>query len=317
MKVMIAGGTGLIGRALTASLLQDGHEAIVLSRNSVLPNGFPNAARLVQWDGKTANGWGYLVNEADALVNLVGENLSNGRWTAKRKDTIRASRVDAGNAFVQALQQANKLPSVFVQASGVGYYGVQNPHLLDETAPLGNDFLAGVSEKWEASTQPIEALGVRRAIIRSGVVLSDNGGALGLMLLPFRLFVGGPLGKGDQWLSWVHITDEVRAIQFLIENPAANGAFNISAQPVTNLQFARAAGKVMRRPSFIRVPAFMLRLVLGEMSTMVLDGQRVSSKKLTDLGFRFRFANIETALKDLMQQDKKFRSVNEHAEENS
>lgn len=299
MKVIIAGGTGLIGEALTLNLLENGHQVTVLSRSAEAPRGFPEAARLVKWDGKSAGGWGQLVNESDALVNLAGENLSSGRWTAKRKQSIRASRVHAGEAFVQALLQAKKQPAVLVQASGVGRYGVKNPALLDESSPLGSDFLASISKEWEDSTQPVEKLGVRRVIIRSGVVLSRNGGALGLMLLPFRLFVGGPLGTGDQWLSWVHIDDEVRAIRFLIENPAAQGSFNISSQPVTNAQFARAAGKALRRPAFIRIPAFVLRLVLGELSTMVLEGQRASSKKLSDLGFRFRYADIETALTDL------------------
>lgn len=300
MRVIIAGGTGLIGRALTASLLEDGHEVIVLSRSAAAPVDFPGEARLVRWDGRSAEGWGQLINEADALVNLAGQNLSSGRWTSKRKQSILSSRVNAGKAFVQALQQADKLPAVLVQASGAGHYGVENPALLDENAPIGNDFLAGITKHWEDSTLPVEAMGLRRVIIRSGVVLSRTGGALWLMLLPFRLFVGGPLGKGDQWLSWVHIEDEVRAIRFLIENPEAKGAFNISAQAVSNKQFANAAGKIMRRPSFIRVPAFMLRLVLGEMSTMVLEGQRASSKKLTDLGFRFKFHEIESALKDLI-----------------
>lgn len=300
MKVLIAGGTGLIGKALTKSLLEDRHEVTVLSRSAVAPAGFPGGAHVVRWNGKSPDGWGHLVNEADALVNLAGANLSGGRWTARRKQVILSSRVNAGRAFVQALEQAEQLPAVLVQASGVGHYGVENSALLDEKTPPGNDFLAGISKEWEDSTQAVEALGVRRVILRSGVVLSKEGGALGLMLLPFKLFVGGPLGKGDQWLSWVHIEDEVRAIRFLIENHAAHGPFNISAEPITNAQFARTAGKLMQRPSFIRVPAFMLRLVLGEMSTMVLDGQRASSKKLTDLGFNFLYEDIESALKDIL-----------------
>lgn len=302
MKVIIAGGTGLIGRALTMNLLENGHQVTVLSRSTQTPRDFPAGAQLVRWDGRSAEGWGSLVNDADALVNLAGENLSSGRWTAKRKQSILTSRVNAGKAIVQALLLAKKLPAVLVQASGVGHYGVKNLALLDENTALGSDFLASISKEWEDSTQPVEKLGVRRVIIRSGVVLSRNGGALGLMLLPFRLFVGGPLGKGDQWLSWVHIDDEVRAIRFLIENQAAQGAFNLCAQPVTNTQFARAAGKVLHRPAFIRVPAFVLRLVLGEMSTMVLEGQRASSKKLSDLGFRFHFTDIDTALTDLVRK---------------
>ncbi len=300
MKVIIAGGTGLIGKALTSSLLEDGHEVIVLSRSSVPPTGFPSLSRVVRWDGKSPDGWAHLVNGANALVNLAGASLSGGRWTARRKQAILSSRVDAGRAFVQALEQAEQLPAVLVQASGVGHYGVENPGQLDEKTPPGSDFLAGISKEWEDSTRTVETLGVRRVILRSGVVLSKKGGALRLMLLPFKLFVGGPLGKGDQWLSWVHIEDEVRAIRFLIENHAANGPFNISAQPITNAQFARTVGKLLQRPAFIRIPAFMLRLVLGEMSTLVLDGQRASSNKLSDLGISFKYGDIESALKDIL-----------------
>ena len=164
----------------------------------------------------------------------------------------------------------------------------------------GNDFLADVSRDWEASTQPVEAMGVRRVIIRTGVVLSRKGGALRLMLLPFKFFVGGPLGSGRQWLSWIHIEDEVRAIRFLLENGKAGGPFNLAAQSVTNVEFSRAVGKVMGRPSFIKVPAFALRLVLGEMATMVLDGQRAAPQKLTDLGFSFTYNKIQDALASLV-----------------
>ena len=300
MKILITGGRGLIGSALTESLLSDGHEVIILTRDPSKVTLPKPGVSMAQWDGKTASGWGHLVEEIDAIVNLAGENLSAGLWTGQRKQRILSSRVNAGRAVVQAVEKASRKPAVLIQASGVGYYGVNNPGLLDEGAPIGDDFLATVSREWEASTKAVEALGVRRVIIRSGVVFSKRGGALRLMQLPFRLFVGGPLGRGRQWLSWIHIEDEIRAIRFLLENERANGAFNLSALPVTNAEFSKSAGKVIRRPSFFRVPAFVLRLVLGEMSTTVLDGQRVSSEKLTDLGFQFKFERIEDALKDLV-----------------
>lgn len=301
MKVLITGGSGLIGRALTASLTADGHEVIILSRDPGRSKRSVPGVQLVKWNGKTSEGWGHLVEDTDAIVNLAGENLSAGLWTENRKKRICDSRLNAGKAVVQAIENSNHKPSVLIQASGVGYYGVHNPDLLEESAPRGSDYLADVSRDWEASTQPVEPMGVRRAIIRSGVVLSRQGGALGLVLLPFRFFVGGPLGSGRQWMSWIHIEDEVRAIRFLIENESATGAFNLSAQPVTNAEFSKAAGKTMGRPSFFRVPRFLLRLVLGEMSTMVLDGQRVSAKKLIDLGFKFNYGQIEEALNSLVQ----------------
>ncbi len=301
MKVLITGGSGLIGRALTTSLTADGHEVIILSRDPGRSKRSVPGVQLVKWDGKTSEGWGHLVEDTDVIVNLAGENLSAGLWTENRKKRIRDSRLNAGRAVVQAIENASHIPHVLIQVSGAGYYGIQNPDLLEESAPRGSDFLADVSRDWEASTQPVEKMGVRRAIIRSGVVLSRQGGALGLMLLPFRFFVGGPLGSGRQWMSWIHIEDEVRAIRFLIDNESATGAFNLSAQPVTNAEFSKAAGKTMGKSSFFRVPRFLLRLVLGEMSTMVLDGQRVSAKKLIDLGFEFKYGQIEEALNNLVQ----------------
>lgn len=302
MKVIITGGSGLIGRALSAQLVEGGHQVVILTRapervKIVLPG-----VRLQKWDGITARGWAHLLEDTDAIVNLAGENLSAGRWTDARKQSIRDSRVNSGRAVVEAVKASQCKPAVLIQASGVGYYGVKDPALLDESAVNGDDYLSDISRDWEAATEPVESLGVRRVVIRSGVVLSPRGGALARMLLPFRLFVGGPLGSGRQWLSWIHLEDEVRAIRFLIDHPTAEGAFNLVAEPVTNARFAKTVGSIMHRPSFIPVPAFMLRLVLGEMSTVVLDGQRASSSKLTDLGFQFKFWSLESAIKDLVSK---------------
>jgi len=302
MKIIITGGNGLIGRALAEDLAKDGHEVILLSRRPQPATGLQPSIRLEKWDGRTAQGWGKLADGADAIVNLAGENLSAGRWTARRKQAILESRLNAGAAVVQAIQQAVNKPRVLIQSSAVGYYGPRGSESISEDAASANDFLAGVCQAWEASTQPVEALGVRRVVTRSGVILSTNSITLPRMLLPFRLFAGGPLGSGRQWLSWVHLEDEVRALRFLIETPEARGVFNISAQPLTNRQFAQLAGKVMRRPAFFTVPAFIIRLVFGEMSTVVLEGQRVSSKRLTDLGFQFRFPEAEAALKDFLRR---------------
>ena len=204
--------------------------------------------------------------------------------------------------MLQAIQQAKKKPLMLIQSSAVGYYGPSGDEWLSEAAPVAEDFLAGVCQAWEDSTLPAEVLGVRRVVVRSGVVLGNESVAYKRMLLPFRLFAGGPLGTGKQWLSWVHETDEVRALRFLIENPEASGVFNIAAQPLTNRQFAKALGGVMRRPSFFPVPAFAIRLMFGEMSTVVLDGQRVSAERLEALGFHFSFPEIEMALEDLLQR---------------
>ena len=302
MKVIIIGGTGLIGRALAEDLARDGHEVIILSRSSGPAKGFQPGIRLARWDGHTADGWGPLADGADAIVNLAGENLSAGRWTAEQKQAILNSRVGAGAAVVEAVLQARKKPRVLIQSSAVGYYGPTGDELLAEDAPSGDGFLAGVCREWEASTQAVETMGVRRVVARTGVVLSPNSGALPRMLLPFKFFAGGPLGSGRQWMSWIHLDDQVRALRFLMETPGAKGAFNLSATPLTNRQFAQVAGKVMRRPAFFAVPAAIIRLVFGEMGTVVLDGQRVSARRLTDLGFKFRFPDAEAALADLLRR---------------
>ena len=300
MKLIITGGTGLIGSALAENLAGDGHEVIILSRSPQPPTQLPKGVRVEKWDGRTAQGWGALADGADVIVNLAGENLSGGRWTAARKRAIEDSRVNAGKAVLAAIQQAAKRPAVLIQSSAVGYYGISETAVFDENSAATKDWLGKVCQGWEASTQGVEALGVRRVVVRTGVVLSMKGGALPRMVLPFRLFAGGPLGSGRQWISWVHLEDEVRALRYLIENPQASGAYNISATPVTNRQFAKTLGKIMRRPAFFPVPAFMIRLLFGEMGTVVVDGQNVSSQRLTGMGFQFRFPALQEALGDLL-----------------
>lgn len=300
MRVVITGGTGLIGRALSASLAADGHEVIVPSRSPQRALAFPDGVRVVRWDARTAQGWGELVDGADAIVNLAGQNIF-GRWTAEYKRRIRESRLEAGQAVVEAVEQAKTKPKVVVQASGVGYYGPRGDEIVTEDASAGEGYLGRTAVAWEGSTAPVEGLGVQRAIARIGIVLSTKGGALPKMLLPFRLFVGGRLGDGSQWFPWIHIADAVRALRFLMENDRAQGPFNLAApNPLTNAQFTRALGRVLGRPSFLRVPSFAVRLVFGEMSTLVLDGQRAVPRHLEELGFDFRFPQIEAALEDLL-----------------
>lgn len=302
MRVIITGGTGLIGSALSRRLLDRGDEVILLSRN---PQNYqdqaPPGARLESWDGKTATGWGRLINSETAIVNLAGENLSAGPWTNERKKRITDSRVNAGLAVATAIQQATHKPLVLIQSSAVGYYGPQGQGIINENHKPGSDFLSQVCLDWEASTASVEKLGVRRAVIRTGVVLSMQSGALPKMVLPFRLFIGGPIGSGKQGFPWIHIKDEVAAIEYLIDHPLAEGAFNLAApQPVNNLQFARAIGNALKRPSIFPVPAFILKLVLGEMSTILLDGQFAQPERLLEHAFEFSFTDAESALRDLL-----------------
>jgi len=302
MRVIITGGTGLIGRALTRSLSNQGHEIILLSRSPERARNLPQGARAERWDGRTAAGWGSLAGDTDVIVNLAGENIGAGRWTPERKRRIRESRIHAGKAVVEAVEEAAEKPRVVIQASGLGYYGCRDEETITEETSPGDDFLAEIAVEWEASTESVEAMGVRRAVIRTAPVLSMDDGAFPRMIRPFKLGVGGPLGSGKQWFPWIHIADEVGAIRFLMENPEADGSFNLTApNPVRNADFARTLGRLMRRPASLPTPGFVLRLLFGEMATVLLGGQRAIPQRLLDLGFSFRFPQAESAMKDLLQ----------------
>jgi len=223
------------------------------------------------------------------------------RWTAARKRLLRESRLAAGRVLAEAVTASARKPRVFVQASAVGYYGPRGDEELAEDAPPGDDFLARLAVDWEAASAAVETAGVRRVVVRTGIVLSTVGGALPRLVLPFRLFLGGPLGAGRQWLPWIHIVDEVGALRFLMEREGAQGAFNLCApRPLTNAEFARALARVLGRPHALRTPAWALRLALGEMATLVLDGQRAVPCRLLELGYVFRFEQAEDALRDLL-----------------
>ncbi len=298
-RVIITGGSGLIGSALARELGQAGREVVVLSRDPEALDVQPIGVRAVRWDGRTGAGWAELADGAEAIVNLAGENIA-GRWTPERKERIRQSRVAAGGAVMEAIATAARKPGVLVQASAVGYYGPRGDELVTEETPPGNDFLAQTCVAWEGSTAAAENLGVRRVVIRTGIVLSRAGGALPRLLRPYRLFVGGPLGSGRQWMPWIHIADQVGAIRFLIERPQARGPFNLAAPaPLINSQFGRALGRALRRPSLLPAPAFALRRLLGEMSLVVLEGQRAVPERLLALGYSFKFPEAKPALVDL------------------
>lgn len=301
MRIIITGGSGLIGRALVDSLAKDGHEVIVLSRNPAAVKNLPKGARAEKWDGKSAQGWGQLADGADAIVNLAGATISE-RWSDASKKEIRDSRVNAGKAIVEAVKAAPKKPGVVIQSSAVGYYGPRGAEEITEESSAGNDFLASICKDWEASTAELDALGIRRPIIRTGVVLDLQGGALPKMLMPIKMFVGGPIGSGKQYFPWIHLKDEVAAIRFLIDNKNTNGVYNLSApKPLTNKEFTQAIGKVLDRPTFMPVPAFAMKTMFGEMSTLLLDGQREMPVRLLKEGFKFQFTDATAALKDVLK----------------
>jgi uncharacterized protein (TIGR01777 family) len=243
VNVLIAGGSGFIGRALAVSLLDDHHQVFILTRR------IPQSSYQIQWDGRTTRGWGRYVNEMDAVVNLVGFSLAHWPWTQFQKQKFVDSRVLPGLALAAAVKDAAHRPGVFVQASGINYYGLRGDAVADESVPPGQDFLAKLTIQWEDAIQSIDEIGVRRVVLRQAVVLARHGGMLPLMILPVRLFAGGPIGNGGQAVPWVHMADEIGAIRFVMENQSARGAYNLIAPALTsNSEFMHAAAKTLHRP---------------------------------------------------------------------
>ncbi|MGQ9792895.1 MAG: TIGR01777 family oxidoreductase [Anaerolineae bacterium] len=302
MRVVITGGSGLIGRKLAAELAAAGYEVVVLSRRpQEVQEAVPAGARVAVWDGRSAEGWAALADGARAIVNLAGSNIAAGRWTPERKQSILQSRLSAGYAVVQAVQRAVYKPQVVVQASATGYYGPRGNEIVTEETAAGTDFLARVCEEWEHSSAPVAEMGVRHVVIRIGMVLSREGGAFPRLVTPFRFFIGGPLGDGRQWFPWIHNADVAGAIRYLIESDGASGAFNLVAPaPVTARDFARLLGRAMGRPAAMPVPAVVMRLLFGEMATILLYGQRAIPQRLLELGFRFQYPQLEDALHALL-----------------
>ncbi len=301
MRVVITGGTGFIGRALARSLIKDGHQVVVVSRAPERAKGLPAAVSVAAWDARSKDSLATILGGSDGVVHLAGESIAAGRWTAAKKRRIRDSRVDSSRAVAEAMMTIEPRPRVLIQGSAVGYYGSRGETELKEDEAPGDDFLAHICCEWESASEGVQESGIRRAVIRTGVVLSPGGGALARMLPPFRLFLGGPLGSGRQWFPWIHLEDEVGAIRFLLEHETRGGPYNLTApMPVTNGEFSSTLGRVLGRPSVLRAPGFALRLALGEMAEMLLDGQRAVPHRLQEEGYKFRFGELETALRDLL-----------------
>lgn len=298
---LISGGSGLIGRALVNELNKRGHKTVVLTRN---PQKTSIASENVYWDGIHPELWTEWIEKSDWIINLAGENIGAKPWTSERLREIWESRVFAGELLTEAIMRAPRRPSVFLQMSAIGYYGVQPTDDLepwDETHPSGKDRMSEICRDWEGSSEKVENLGVRRLVIRAGLVLASSGGVLPNLELPFKLFAGGPVGSGRQVYSWIHIEDLIQGMLTLLENPKAHGAFNLTTfNSATNAEFGKSIGQVLQRPYWLPVPAFVLRLVLGEMSTLVLDGQRIIPGRLTaEFGFQFKYPELLAALKQI------------------
>lgn len=287
----------MIGGALIERLVGVGIHPIVLSRGTSRA-GLPPEVELVTWDAASLGPWANAVDGADAVVHLAGESLASGLWTEARKQRILHSRVEPTRILVRAMQEAARPPRVLLQASGVNYYGPHEPEeeVTEDDGP-GEDFLARVATAWEDASAAAEAIPVRRVLLRSAVVLARSGGALPRIALPFRFGLGAVFGDGRQPFSWIHLTDEVDAILFLLDDESARGAYNLVApMAVDNRTFADLLARALHRPRFLRIPAFVLRLLLGELSDTILTGQNASPKRLIESGFRFRFPTLDSAL---------------------
>lgn len=299
MQIVLVGGSGLIGMALAKELVHFDDSVTILSRRPK-PDGVPSRVKWANWDGKDVEALQKNLLFQDAVVNLAGESIGKGRWTPARKEELLNSRLEPTRAIVDAMKGMQTPPRVLVQASAVGIYP-SGDAIMDEKGPAGTDYLAGLAQEWEAASQPVEEIGVRRVVIRSGVVLSKEGGVLNQLTLPFKLFVGGPIGSGKQYLPWIHIEDEVGAIRFLLHQEGAKGVYNLNApEIVRNAEMGKMLAKVMKRPYWIPVPGFALKLLLGEMSTLVLDGQHVVPVRIVKEGYSFRYYHLEPALRDLL-----------------
>jgi len=293
MKIVVVGGSGFLGEPLVQRLASRGDDVAVLTRD---PSRL-RAGRPLPWDGRSQGAWSDEVAAADVVINLAGENVGDGRWTAERKRRLVASRIDATHAIVEALRRHPSRPRTLINASAVGYYGDRKDEILDENASRGEGFLAELVERWESAAREAAPL-ARLVLLRLGVVLASDGGALAKMLLPFRLGVGGPIGNGRQWMSWVAREDVLRAIEWAIGSPAVSGIYNITApQPVRSREFAQALGKALHRPAVMPVPAIALKLALGQMAEeTLLPSQRAVPRRTEGAGFTFQYGSIDAAL---------------------
>lgn len=291
MRIVVAGGTGFLGSHLTGRLRNNGHEVRVLTRT-------PRSEDHVKWDptGST-DSWSAILDNADSIINLTGEPIAPKRWTPARKTALRDSRVRSTRTLVDAMKRSPRPPALLINASAIGIYGPHGDEPLTEDSPCGTDFLATLGKAWEAEAQAAASI-ARVVLLRTGLVLDKGGGALGQMALPFYFMAGGRLGSGAQNMSWIHREDWTAMVIWAMTTAAVSGPLNVTAPlPVTNLEFARTLGRVLGRPSFVPTPAFALRIALGELADALIGGQRVLPAKAQSLGFRFRYPELEPALR--------------------
>jgi uncharacterized protein (TIGR01777 family) len=302
MKVLITGATGLVGTALTQSLRADGHQVCRLLRKKDEDEQDAQQPGDLDWDPRSG-AFNTAAENTDAVVNLAGASVADGRWTEDRKELLRSSRVVTTSGLVSAIEKLSPRPKVLVSASAIGYYGDRGDELLTEESGPRADFLSRLAEEWESAAMKAQTLGVRVVRLRFGIILAKDAGALPQMMLPFKIGAGGKLGSGKQWTSWVSLDDVVSAIRFVLENAALRAAVNVTApHAVTNAEFTKVLAHTMHRPAFFTVPPFALRAVLGEMADqMLLSSQRVVPRVLLDSGFEFRFPDLQATLAAILQ----------------
>lgn len=302
MKILLSGCTGFIGGRLTKELALEGHDLVSLTRRKDHSGFFPaKNVRYVTWDGRDAGPLLSLVDGADAVINLAGESIANGRWNETRKKSLVSSRVGPTAAIVGAIAKAASKPRVLVNASAVGYYGNVDEGDVPEGRPAGEGFLASLCAEWESAANKAGTLGVRVVALRIGFVVGGKGSALGKMALPFRMFVGGPIGTGKQWLPWVHVSDVTGVARYALTAEQLRGPVNVVApQQARMREFCAALGAALGRPSWAPVPGFVVRLLLGELADMVLGGQKVVPSALLKAGYGFRYPELPNALDDAL-----------------
>jgi hypothetical protein len=305
MKVAITGATGFVGSLLVQRLHAQGHKIVVLTRKTafakkVFPSeAFPNV-EIVAYTPNASGSWQSVIASCDGVVNLAGEPIGEGRWTPERKQEILNSRKLGTQKIVEAIANANPKPTVLINASAIGYYGTSETATFDETSLSGNDFLAQVCQAWEAEARKVKDAGVRLVILRFGIVLG-NGGALGKMIPPFKLFAGGPIGSGRQWFSWIHVEDLVSLILEALTKPEIEGVYNATApNPVRMADLSQTLGQAMNRPSWLPVPNFAIEALLGDGAMVVLEGQQVLPKRTVETGFEYKHPNLQSALRQIL-----------------
>jgi len=302
MKILITGGTGFVGTQLTSRLIEDRHEVTILTRSLKGAKGSSPGISYLEGDPTKKGAWQEAIKNHDAVINLAGASIFS-KWTEEHKKAIRESRVNTTRNIVEGIPSRSERPFTLFSTSAVGYYGFCGDEELTEESRHGDDFLARISVEWEGEALKARDKGARVVITRFGIVMGEKGGALGQMIPLFKKYIGGPIGSGKQWFSWIHIKDLAEAFAFLLKHPEISGPVNVcSPNPVRNKDLAKALGKALHKPSFMPAPGFMIKLVLGEFGSVILEGQKVIPKKLLENGFVFQYADIHKALQGIVGQ---------------